>query len=444
VSTANSEAPFLPDRLLEVLREFPRPRSYLVALSGGLDSVVLLHAMARLREALGIPLRAVHIDHGIHADSAHWSEHCRQICHSLGIALEERQLKVTPVPRQSLEARARKARYDAIAEVLEAREMLLLAQHGDDQVETFLLQLLRGAGVEGLSAMPGLRSWRGGWMARPLLGFSREQLRQWAVAQKLAWVEDPSNEDRRIARNFLRHEIVPRLRQRWPALVTTISRSAAHCAEAAGVLREIAVEDLEAARGTTSWQLTTETLQRLSPARQRNLLRAWIRAREVPVPDSRTLESLLLEVIPARTDARPEILWKGGAVRRYRQQLYLFPKPLPTVPSDTVLHWQGEKPLTLPEGLGQLAFAGKKPDWFPREGTEVVFDKRGVRCTIAGRQGAKSFKQLCQELGIPPWLRPLLPLVKVGESVAAVADYALCEPFEGKPGLRWERPEWLG
>ena len=444
MSTANSEAAFLPSRLLEVLRELPRPRGYLVALSGGLDSVVLLHAMAGLREALGLPLRAVHIDHGIHADSVRWSEHCRQICHALGIPLVERRVMVPPRPRQSLEALARKARYDAIAEVMGAREMLLLAQHGDDQVETFLLQLLRGAGVDGLSAMPALRAWRGGWMARPLLGFSREQLRRWAVAQKLAWVEDPSNEDRRIARNFLRHEIVPRLRQRWPALVTTVSRSAAHCAEAAGMLREIALEDLDGAHGTSSWQLSIDALQRLSSARQRNLLRAWIRARGVPVPASRGLDTLLVEVIPARADARPEISWKGGAIRRYRQQLYLFPRSLPRVPRDRVLHWSGEAPLVLPEGLGQLAFKGNKPDWFPREGAGVIFDKRGVRCRIAGRQGAKSFKQLCQELGIPPWLRPLLPLVKVGESVAAVADYALCEPFKGEPGLRWERPEWLG
>ena len=427
-----------------MLRELPRPRSYLVALSGGLDSVVLLHAMSGLRKTLGRPLRAVHIDHGIHADSARWSEHCRRLCRALDIPLVERSVTVTPVPRESLEALARKARYDAIAQVLQEQEMLLLAQHGDDQVETFLLQLLRGAGVEGLAAMPGLRSWQGGWMARPLLGFSREQLRQWAAAQRLDWVEDPSNRDRRIARNYLRHEIVPRLRERWPALVTTVSRSAAHCAEAAGVLREVAMEDLAAARGTSPWQLSIEALQRLSPGRQRNLLRAWIRGQGVPVPDSRVLDSLLREVIPARPGARPEISWKGGTIRRYRQQLYLFPRPLPVLVPHTVLHWSGEGTLELPQGLGRLSFRGEKPAWFPEQGVEVVFGRKGIRCRIAGRRGAKSLKQLGQELGIPPWLRPLLPLVMVGGSVAAVADYCLCEPFEGVPGLRWERPEWLG
>jgi len=427
-----------------VLQELPRPRSYLVALSGGLDSVVLLHALSGLRKALGRPLRAVHIDHGIHADSLRWSEHCRHLCRALDIPLVERSVTVTPVPRESLEALARKARYEAIAQVLEEREMLLLAHHGDDQVETFLLQLLRGAGVEGLAAMPGLRSWHGGWMARPLLGFRREQLRQWAAAQQLAWVEDPSNRDRRIARNYVRHEIVPRLRERWPALVSTVSRSAAHCAEAAGVLREVALEDLGAARGTTPWQLSIGALQRLSPGRQRNLLRAWIRGQGVPVPGSRALDFLLHEVIPARPGARPKISWKGGSIGRYRQQLYLFPRPLPVVASNTVLHWSGEGPLELPQELGRLSFRGEKPAWFPAQGVEVVFGKKGIRCRIAGRRGTKSSKQLAQELGIPPWLRPLLPLVMVSGSVAAVADYCLCEPFKGVPGLRWERPEWLG
>lgn len=443
MSTANSEALSLPRRLLETLRELPRPRGYLIALSGGLDSVVLLHAMAAVRDRIGLPLRAVHVDHGIHEDAARWSGHCRSLCRQLSIPLVERRVNVTPSPRESLEALARNARYRAIAEVLREREMLLLAQHGDDQVETFLLQLLRGAGVEGLSAMPRLRAWRGGWMARPLLGFTRAQLRRWAEAQDLSWIEDPSNRDRRIARNYLRHEILPRLRQRWPALATTVGRSAAHCAEAAELLRELAGEDLEKAEGVTPWQLSIPSLLELSPPRQRNLLRHWIREREVAVPGSRVLETVLRQAA-ARVDAVPEVRWKGGVVRRYRHRLYLFPEPLPEAPREQVLHWRGGEPLALPRGLGRLVPpAAGRPGWFPEAGVEVVFDRRALRCRLAGREGSRGFKALCQALGIPPWLRPLLPLLLVDGRLAAVADYALCEPFGGAPGLCWERPEWL-
>ena len=404
---------------------------------------MLLHALAALREQIDLPLRAVHVDHGIHEDSARWSAHCRVLCRRLDIPLLECKVTVTPLPRKSLEALAREFRYRAIADVLAKGEMLLLAQHGDDQVETFFLQLLRGAGVDGLAAMPEVRSWAGGWMARPLLGFSRGQLRQWAVEQELSWVEDPSNKDRRIARNYLRHEILPRLRARWPALVATVGRSADHCADAAGLLRELAEVDLAAVRGTTAWQLEIDRLRNLSQARQRNLLRFWIRDRGVAVPGSRTLQRLLGGFLSARPDASPEVAWKGGAVRRYRRRLYLFPGPLPGIPGGVMLHWPGDAPLRLPEGLGRLAFAGGKPGWFPPQGVEVAFDKRGLSCRVAGREGTRKFKGLCQELGIPPWLRPLLPLVKVEGQLAAIADYCLCAPFQGSTGLRWERPEWL-
>jgi len=444
-TTSSRRADPLPQRLLEQLRSLPEPRGYLVALSGGLDSMVLLHLMAALRSNLPAPLRAVHIHHGLHPDADLWSRHCRERCAALSVPLTVCRVEVAAGPRRSLEAAAREARYGAIGEILGEGEMLLLAHHGDDQVETFLLQLLRGAGVEGLAAMPPVRAWRRGWMARPLLGENRAGLRRWAEAQGIAWMEDPGNADRRMARNYLRHEVLPLLQRRWPGLEATVGRSARHCAEAAQLLGELAVLDLEKAGESHPWRLGLEALMRLSPARQRNLLRHWMRRNGVTPPPADVLARVLRELPGARRDAAPEVHWKGGALRRYRDRLYLFPGPLPPAPEKRVLHWRGDAPLRLPGGLGELRLEGARPAWFPEAGVEVRFRHQGFRCRPAGREGSRSFKRLCQELGIPPWLRPRLPLVVVRGQLAAVADRVLCHPFGGggESPFRWVRDPWL-
>ena len=442
MSTANSQAGSLPQRLLDTLQEIPSPEGYLIALSGGLDSVVLLHAMVAIRTDLDLPLRAVHVDHGLHPASSEWSAHCRDLCRELDVPLVQLRVDVPRRTRASPEELAREARYRAISGILRHREMLLLAQHGDDQAETFLLQLLRGAGVEGLAAMPRVRSWQCGWMARPLLGFTRAELEQWAGARGLSWIEDPSNLDTGIARNYLRHQVLPLLRRRWPALAGTIGRSAAHCAEAAEILREVAEADLEKSC-PSPWQLSLPALQQLSRARQRNLLRHWLRSRGVPVPSRKVLESILEQGSMASGEAAPHLRWKGGEIRRYRDRLYLFPGALPEFPGDLRLSWSGNGALSLPEGLGSLSLVGERPGWFPWSGVEVIFRGEGARCRPSGRQGTRSFKKYCQEFGIPPWLRPLLPLVLVDGKLAAIADYGFCEPFSGPPAIVWERSEWL-
>ncbi|HIE54990.1 MAG TPA: tRNA lysidine(34) synthetase TilS, partial [Chromatiaceae bacterium] len=309
--------------------------------------------MVEIRADLGLPLRAVHVDHGLHADSSQWSKHCRLLCRELGIPLVELEVDIVPTARTSLEELAREARYRAISAILQHGEMLLLAQHGDDQVETFLLQLLRGAGVAGLAAMPAVRPWQGGWMARPLLEFTRRELKDWANEEKLNWIEDPSNQDIRMARNYLRREVIPDLRRRWPGLVGTIGRSAAHCGEAAQILREVAEADLEKS-SPSPWQLSLSALQTLSRARQRNLVRYWVRSRGICVPTRKALESLLEQGTAAGEGAAPHLSWKGGEMRRYRDRLYLFPEALPELPQDVRLSWSGYDPLILPEGLGTL------------------------------------------------------------------------------------------
>ena len=198
------------------------PLSYsrlFIAYSGGLDSTVLLHATARVRLELDGEIHAIHADHGLQADSRTWSEHCEQQCAALDIQLHKVHLELQIPAGESLEAVAREARYQAFAKILGPGDALLTAHHADDQVETVLLQLFRGAGVAGLAGMPRVKSWHRGWLLRPLLPFSRQQLEHYADEYSLRWMEDTSNLDVRFSRNQLRRRVVPELKARWPALL---------------------------------------------------------------------------------------------------------------------------------------------------------------------------------------------------------------------------------
>ena len=415
---------------------------YRLALSGGLDSVVLLHALHDIAPELEAPFEAVHVNHGLHGDALEWENFCEELCASLDVPLTSLQLQLEAVRGFSLEALAREARYSIIAEELTEGEMLLTAHHGDDQVETFLLQLLRGAGVQGLASMPVSREWSSGWLARPLLDFSRAELEAWAREQGLCWREDPSNRETDIRRNYLRHEVIPLLKEQWPGLVATTARSAGHCAEAARVLRELAEDDLMPVLDPARpWQLPLQGLAALSDERLKNLLRYWINSHDLPVPGQKVLARILREVIPAREDALPQVDWDGGQLRRYRGRLYLMPSLPPVPDASLVLDWDGYDRLALPPGLGSLS-ARESVSWL-RSGVSVVFRQEGMSCRPAGREGERSFKRLCQDLHIPPWLRSRLPLLVRNGRLLAVADYCLCEPQSGEMPVAWERPEWL-
>ncbi|WP_456449093.1 tRNA lysidine(34) synthetase TilS [Thiolapillus sp.] len=433
---------FSPANLLQILQGLPVPTTYRVALSGGLDSVTLLHALHEIAAGLDAPVEAVHVNHGLHGDALEWENFCEALCASLDIPLISLQLELQPMRGLSLEALAREARYSIIAEQLQEGEMLLTAHHGDDQAETLLLQLLRGAGVQGLASMPLLRDWQSGWLARPLLGFSRSELEAWAKAHGLRWREDPSNRETDIRRNYLRHEVIPLLREQWPGLVATLGRSARHCAEAARILGEAAEEDLMLILDLAKpWQLPLQGLEALSPERRKNLLRYWIGSRDLPLPPEKVLARVQQELIPAREDAVPQVDWEGGQLRRYRGQLYLMP-PLPKAPDkDLVVEWDGRDSLQLPQGLGRLAL--KEPASWLREGVSIQFRQGGMKCQPAGREGERSFKRLCQDLHIPPWLRPRIPLLVRDGKLLAVADYCLCDAPSNDNPLLWERPEWL-
>jgi tRNA(Ile)-lysidine synthase len=439
---------FTTDRLYQVLSGWPTPSRYRVALSGGLDSTVLLYALAALRELLPAPVTAAHVNHGLQGEAPQWASHCAQLCSELHIPLENIELHLQPQPGQSLEAVAREARYEALAASMEAGELLLTAQHQDDQAETLLLQLLRGAGVAGLAAMPELAPMLPGQLGRPLLEVTRDELAAYAVAHRLSWVEDPSNRLLDHDRNYLRHEVIPRLKARWPAAAATLSRSAAHCAAADRVLGDFARQDLRQCR-LSGHRLAIPPLLQLPAERQYNLLRAWIEQSGLPMPPARKLDRILAEVIPAREDAQPLVAWPGAELRRYRDALWLTP-PLPEAPGDWQHAWVGEQALALPEGLGVLTTVqgqgGIDPERWQGGARQVLYRREGLSCRLPGREGSRSLKKLFQELGVPPWLRERVPLLLIDGELAAVGDYCVCAPFAVAHGgmvLHWRRPAWL-
>jgi tRNA(Ile)-lysidine synthase len=443
---------FSRQRLLEIVSTLPKAPRWWVAYSGGLDSQVLLHALASLRsQAVIPPFQALHVNHGLQPEADAWAEQCRRFCEQQGIPLRVLPVTVTPARGESLEAVAREQRYRAFAQQMGAGDLLLTAHHQDDQAETVLLQLLRGSGLSGLAAMPACTAFGPGSHARPLLGFARTQLADYARAEGLTWVEDPSNRNCSFDRNYLRQEVIPLLTRRWPALGRTVSRTARHCGEAQRLIDGLAATDLAQLQREES-RLEAAGLAALPPSRARAALRAWIRECGLPLPDAAHLDRVLTEVLTARPDRNPVVRWPGAELRRFRGRLWLSP-PLPAFDPEAVLEWDGDTPLELPAGLGRLCVesgsGGIPKQTWSAGSVRVHFRAGGERCRPVGQGMTRSLKKLFQERAIPPWLRERVPLITIDGQLAAVGDVWRCQPFQAAEGeasviLRWDhRPAGL-
>lgn len=437
---------FTPQSLLPELAAYSSAGVCWIAYSGGMDSSVLLHSLAALRGQLPFEIRALHVDHRLQASSPAWAAHCVRTCERLGVALEIRQIEVLAARGESLEAVARERRYRAMAKLLGPGDLLLTAQHRDDQAETLLLALMRGSGPKGLAAMPRKAPLGAGCLVRPLLETSRARLLDYARAQDLEWIDDPSNSDLDFDRNFLRHRVLPLLARRWPACATGIARSSGHCAEAQGLIELFARDELRKATGQRPGTLSISRLGDLAPPLRKAVLRHWFEKRDLPPPDSRHLDRILTEAMTLRADATPLVAWRGCEVRRYRDDLFAM-VPLPPLPGLEPIRWE-RGALVLPSELGSLqmlATDGKRldpADLFP-EGLDVRFAVQGLVCRSRPGGHRRSLRKLYQDAGVPPWLRPYVPLLFSGGSLVAVGDLWICHgdasddrPFRirSKPG----------
>ncbi|MEW8030442.1 MAG: tRNA lysidine(34) synthetase TilS [Candidatus Thiodiazotropha sp.] len=433
------------NRLFETLRQLPSASRCHLALSGGLDSCVLLHLLYDLRSQLPYEIHAIHVHHGLQHQADSWLEHCERVCEGYDIPLETVRLNLKVNGGASLEAIAREARYQAMAERMCEGDLLLTAQHQDDQAETLLLQLIRGSGPAGLASMPPITRFGPGWLARPLLDCSRHSLEHYAREHRLTWQEDPSNRDQRFDRNFIRHQVMPLLRSRWPAAATTLSRSARFSGELLMLVREEAEEDLAKARIEDSDNLSISALKQLNSVRLRNLLRHWIKAVGAPPPSSKKIARIEQEAVHGRIDALPLIRWEDWEVRRYRDRLFLNRTLDIDLPSQPLI-WSDGDELALPEGLGRLIArpgeAGVSAARWRQGEVEVRFRRGGERCKVSGRPGHRSLKKLFQEWGVPPWERGYIPLVYLDGKLTVIPGRCICNTTHVQPGEQTIVIEW--
>lgn len=413
--------PTLPATLLHTLAPWRNAPAWHIAFSGGLDSTVLLHLLVSLANIENLPpVSAVHVHHGLQAAAEAWPAHCQSVCDSLGVPL--RVMRVQVRPGASLERAARDARYQAFMQIMGAGEVLFTGQHRDDQAETLLFRLLRGAGVRGLAAMPEHRPLAQGRLVRPLLACTRSELEAYAHQHQLQWIEDPSNVDSRFSRNYLRHRVLPAVTERWPQAITHLARTAEHMAEAQGLLDELALMDLQRADQPSAFpwlplqSLALEPLRELSDARQRNALRHWLMPlTRLPDSDHWAGWHALRD---AKRDAQP--LWRlaDGQMQRSGEGIWWLPTTWSEF-SDASVSWPDpQNPLEL-SGNGQLRFIGKAP-----EGPlQVRYRQGGEIIDVPGR-GRRDLKRLLNESGMPGFVRGRLPLVYRGEQLLAVPSVA--------------------
>lgn len=447
-------ASFSPQALADILQAtLPSYAHRLcVAFSGGLDSAVLLHALHALRETHSHWLvRAVHIDHQLQSSSQRWSQECAQIAANLSIPFTCERVDVTESASSGLEAAARRARYAAFERELGSGEVLLTAHHADDQLETVLLALMRGSGVAGLAAMPKCAAFGAGLHARPLLNFTRGEIECWANEHGIVGTQDPSNTDQRFDRNFLRHAVVPLLKQRWPSIAHTVTRSAAHFADADALLDELAETDLAQVSCGACLQLTA--LRLLSPRRRRNLLRHWIHRAGFLLPSTRKLIALERDMLVARADSMPCVGWDGAEVRRHDDLLYLM-KPLPADFQAQVIAWNVDEELRLPADLGSLRIVRSR-------GKGIALGRLPSQVLIRFRQGGerlkpqhakhhRTLKYLLHDARVLPWWRDRIPLIYVGDELIAIADLWVADAWaahgnEGSTQIVWhDKPTITG
>ncbi len=393
-----------------------------VAFSGGLDSTVLLHQLRAWQQQYPEShLRALHVHHGLSPNADHWAAHCLRVCEQWQLPCEV--LRVTVDGKENgIEAAARTARYQAMSAALLPGEVLLTAQHLDDQCETFMLALKRGSGPAGLAAMPTARALGSHQLVRPLLNQSRQSLEAYADAHQLEWIEDESNQDPRYDRNFLRQRLLPALYQRWPHFAEATARSAALCSEQEQLLDELLAGQL-AELIQPDGSLHFPPLMAMSELRANALLRRWIAGQGGAMPSREALKRIHDEVMASREDAQPKLRFGQAELRRYRQQLYWL--PLLSSLRDTELAWLDlSQPLALPQNLGTLRASQSRnllryP--LPDEQVSVRFHAQG-HVHLVGRHGGREMKKLWQELQIPPWQRERLPLIFYNQTLICVPN----------------------
>ncbi|WP_425445251.1 tRNA lysidine(34) synthetase TilS [Vibrio ostreicida] len=425
-----------------VIERYYQPKGRIVlGLSGGLDSRAMLELMSSYCQERQIECAAIHVHHGLSVNADLWAEQCRQWCKEAGVALKVKKVALETTGK-SLEESAREARYGVLRQYLRAKDLLLTAQHGDDQIETFLLALKRGSGPKGLSAMGEATPFGDATLVRPLLTVTRIQIENYAASRQLTWVEDESNHNMRFDRNFLRHSITPTLKTRWPHFSQAVHRSAELCAEQETLLDELLSERLQQSCHLDG-SLHIDSLSKMSALMRSRLIRMWLGLCKVRMPSRQQLDILWQEVALSRCDANPVFSLPNGQVRRFEQRLYWVEQ------WRDISQWTQsiafDQPIDLPDHLGTLLLTESHHGRLSFKSLEskplmVIFEPQGLIARPSERAHSRKLKKLFQEYSVPSWLRRRLPILMCGEQLVAVADLFVEHQFSGQDcELIWDK-----
>lgn len=421
-----------------IIRGLPEHcRNIFIGYSGGIDSHVLLHLCASQAE-IKDKLVAVYIHHGLQQAADAWETHCRQQSQNLAVDFKMIKVDATAKVGESPEEAARNARYAALQGLLQPGDVLLLGQHREDQMETLLLQLLRGSGIQGLGAMPVSMVFGEGLMLRPLLNIAKQEIQQYAGQHGLQWVDDPSNQSSDFDRNYLRNQVIPLLKQRWPAADKTVARAAQHCANAAQLLNEWAEQSLSEMLDPLDRSLPIDQWLQFSEQRRYWLLRQWLQIFGLKPPSLAILQTIIDQVVHAKMDANPEVRIQGRYVRKYRQKLFCLDGEHLRKETD-VKQWAAQE-MELGMSNGYILKLLEAPSGIDKrlwhaQNVTVACRRGGEKIKLFGREGHHCLKKLYQEAGIPPWERDIRPLIYLNGRLAAIAglwvdEWAWCQQGE--------------
>lgn len=417
------------------LQQLTQANRFVIALSGGLDSMVLATLIKQWCYENDKSCIAVHVHHGLSANADHWVDVVKNFCHQIELECVVERVRLDLTNGDSIEQQARQKRYQALSQHIGDNDVLLTGQHADDQLETFLLALKRGSGPKGLSSMPQCAPFGKGFIARPLLNIARSELEAYAKNRQLKWIEDESNDDERYDRNFLRHRIVPDLKERWPSIACAAERSAQLCAEQESLLDELLSDRLENAINEDG-SLSIAPLMMVSDLMRNRLIRMWFERLGKLMPSAKQLSLVWQEVAIAKDDANPILNVADCQVRRFSNKLYLVER------GEDLTQWARQitlnEPVQLPDDLGCLHLdkCGSGGSLLLSEeqlaGLTVTFNPEGLSAKPVGRQHSRKLKKLFQEYQVPSWLRRRTPIILFEGKVVAVVGLFVDQAFSGQ------------
>lgn len=392
---------------------------FLVAYSGGSDSTALLYFANKMAKKYKVEIRAIHVNHNLNTDSVDWENHCKYFCKKLNIPIIIKSINIVLKPGESIEERAREERYRVISSYANSKTIMMTAHHANDQSETFLYQLLRGSGVKGLSAMPDFKKILNGYHSRPFLNISKNTLMELVDFKELKYIIDNSNNNTKFSRNYIRKEILPKIKERWPSYSSTISRAANNVADAEKLNRDLAEIDIQNFLLSDDNKIST-SVKNLDDYRFNNVIRFWIKKNNFRMPSLEQIYSIYLNVLNAGNDKTPFFSCSEYEIRRHNDYIEIM-KPLKKHDSSKIYNWKFEENLVISNLSVNLSWKNleERLGYNLNKDVEVKFREGGKSIELSKN---KNLKDYMRENKIPPWKRDRTLLIYIDKELKIIWD----------------------